>query len=196
MLAGPSLGGSDASRQIQEHLLTLRRPPASLEGATEMPPPVSIAEKLFDSRAQFKVLTSQIAMHIDAAWRAQLFRQLDSLLDSEEWPGDEVPPTIGSYRTLIRLLLLLKPSIKPGFGASHDGHIIAAWTTGRNVLTVECFPRDQIQWSLVRIRESGEQPERAVGKNKIERLSEILAPYRPEIWFGDGEKDGSTHSGT
>ena len=179
----PGIGASDASRLIQQSSMHLWKPQGSEEGKTAAKPS-SLEEQLFDSRAQFKVMTAQIAMHIDPIWRTKLFKQLDSLLDAEEWPEEDVPPSIGSYRTLIRLLLLLKPAKKPGFGASHDGHMVAAWTAGLNRLTVECCPRDQIRWSIVREIEADET-ERAAGKSRIERLPEILAPFRPEVWFSN-----------
>jgi hypothetical protein len=186
ILGAPNVGVSQTAREIEKSLSSLRRPNASQEGRQEVLAKSKV-EALFDSRAHFKVLISQIAMHLDGKWRERLFKQIDSLLDADEWAEEDTPPSIKSYRTLIRLLLLIRPTKKPGFGASHDGHILVTWTNGSNLLTVECLPNDQIQWSIVRSVAPGAQAERAVGKNKIERLLAILEPYQPAVWFNDAE---------
>src|SRR5437899_1761169 len=50
------------------------------------------AEQAFDRLVALKMSASEIAMHLDGAWRAGMFRQLDSLLDADEWDFSEQMP--------------------------------------------------------------------------------------------------------
>lgn len=145
----------------------------------------SLDEALFDARAQFKVTTSRVSMHLGREWRSRLFRQLDSLLDTAEWDSADEPPREASFMTFLRMLLILKPAVRPGLGASPDGHLIAAWTAGDNRLTIHCLPDDAVNWVLTRHIDG--DVERAAGTARIARLRDVLAAYRPEIWFGDAQ---------
>jgi hypothetical protein len=140
-----------------------------------------VGANLFDAAASFKVLTSQVSMHLDRHWRDKLFRQLDSLLDADEWDSKDLPPTIQSYRTLLRALLKINPERKPGLGASTDGKLIAAWSSGNNHLTLKCLPNDQFIWSITRY--IGEQAYKAAGTTDLSRLERVISPYEPTVWF-------------
>lgn len=142
-----------------------------------------LPEQLFDANAIFKVKTSQIAMHLGLELRNRLFRQLDGLLDAEEWDERDRPPTSGSFSTFLRMLLLLRPTARPGLGATDDGHLVAAWTSGKDQLTIKALENDRVSWVLFRERDGSS--ERASGSNELVRLPEVLAPYGPSIWFGD-----------
>lgn len=144
---------------------------------------MSLEEQLFNSRAACKIRTAQIAMHLEPGRRERFFAQVDSLLDADEWDEDDQPISAASFATLLRLLLLIRPKRWPGLGASMDGHVIAAWTTGENRLTVECLPEDGLRWVLVRYRD-GER-ESTAGDTSVLRLPAILQPYEPQIWFGE-----------
>jgi hypothetical protein len=126
-----------------------------------------------------------VAMHLDREWRSRLFRQFDSLLAVEDWESDDSPPSIGSFATFLRLLMLLKPTRRPGLGASSDGKLIATWTVGDDRLTIECQPRDFVRWHLS-VLIDGER-ERSAAVTPLRRLSEVLQPYRPERWLKNGK---------
>lgn len=142
----------------------------------------TLGERLFDSKARCKLKTAEIAMHLDCDWRKRLFAQIDSLLDEEEWDPADEPVIEGSFATFLRLMLHLNARKRPGLGAS-NGHIIAAWTTDRDRLTVECFPNDVIRWVVGVDMESGR--ETAAGQTVSFRLRDVLQPYGPDRWFGD-----------
>lgn len=143
--------------------------------------PKSIEERLFDTRAQFKIFLSQIAMHLTDEWRTALFSQLDNLLDPAQWENADRPPRLGSFQTFVRMLLLLRSEIRPGIGATHDGNIIAAWTRNENRLTIECLDRDAVRWSLMTTVDS--EKVRAAGLDTVRRLPTVLAPYAPQTWL-------------
>jgi hypothetical protein len=146
----------------------------------------SLDERLYDTLAAFKVYTSTVAMHLSNGWRLRLFRQLDNLLSSIDWVEEDTPPLIGSFVTYLRILLSVKPSRQPGLAATSDGNLIASWTTRNgDRLTLECQPADRVRWIVS--RELDGTLETAAGITDIRRLPEILAPYKPEAWWLDGD---------
>jgi hypothetical protein len=141
----------------------------------------AIEERLFDATASVKILTAQVAMHMDKKWRDKLFNQIDSLHDLDEWDKDDKPVKKSSFATFLKAILQIKPQRHPGLGLSYEGYLIAAWTTGQDRLTTEYLPNDRVRWVLT--RKVDEDVERASGEAKVSRLYECLKPYQPDHWF-------------
>ena len=142
-----------------------------------------LPERLFDARAAAKILTAAVAMHLDPAWRQKLFRQLDSLHDLDEWEEGDEPLQQSSFATFLKAILTINPQVSPGLGLSHSGHLVAAWTTDRDRLTIEFLPNDRVRWVLARYKE--DEPSRFAGQTPVSELTEGLAPHRPEHWFSN-----------
>lgn len=144
----------------------------------------SLEERLYDSRAFCKIKTSEVAMYLSDEWRKGFFSQLDNLMDIENWEEDDTPVISTSFTTLLRMLTLIKPERRPGLGSTSGGNIIAAWTTEKDRLTIECLAGDRVRWVLSRIingvRES------AAGEVQLPRLQAVLSPYSPNRWFANG----------
>jgi hypothetical protein len=140
-----------------------------------------IHERLFDALAAAKVLTSRVAMHLTLEWRDKLFRQLDSLHDPAEWEEGDLPVHQASFMTFLKAMLTINPARRPGLGLSHVGNLIAAWTTGKDRLTIEFMPHDRIRWVLSLHYDDG--PVRYAGDAPVGRLNEGLAKHNPEHWF-------------
>ncbi|TGQ47619.1 hypothetical protein [Mesorhizobium sp. M00.F.Ca.ET.216.01.1.1] len=139
---------------------------------------------LENSKAIFKVATNTVAMHLlSPDWRDLLFRQVDSLLDIEEWDENDKPVVSGSSLTFVRMLIFLKAR-RPGLGATSDGSLVASWTTGDNRLTIICKPNDWVRWVVSTKTDAG--CETAAGQTKIARLPIVLEAYNPQQWFSDG----------
>ena len=147
LISFPSPGSSPISKYIHERLEGIRAPTPTFSGHRPVAPQ-NLTEELYDALASFKVRTALVAMHLDREWRVRLFRQLDSLLAIEDWEKSDVPPSLASYSTFLRMLTFLRPLRRPGLGATHDGHLIATWTTGEDRLTIECLPKDIVRWHL------------------------------------------------
>ena len=171
---------SEDTRTIERRVSDLQIPPspASLISATGKRP---LEERLFDATAGVKILTSQIAMHLEREWRDKLFRQLDSLHDPAEWEPDDEPVRQASFATFLKAIVQIRPKRRPGLGLSHTGNLIAAWTEQSDRLTIEFLPNDGVRWVIGRSRDDG--PEHIAGQTRVARLAEALAPYHPEIWF-------------
>jgi hypothetical protein len=188
VLSLPSQGASDDAKRITDSLAEIkdwasRRLGSAIDPRVLKLRPAPTAERLDTALASAKVMTSNVAMHLDREWRDRLFAQLDDLLDVEDWHQEDEPLLDESFRTFLRLILYQKPKRRPGLGLSHRGHLIAAWTTGTDRLTLECAPDDTIRWVLS-CEVNGER-ERAAGETHVARLPEILRPYGPDRWFAD-----------
>jgi|SRR5712692_2285486 len=171
---------SEGTRTMERRVSDLRIPPspASLISPIGGQP---LEERLFDATANVKILTSQIAMHLEREWRDKLFRQLDSLHDPKEWEPDDEPIQQASFATFLKAIIQIKPKRRPGLGLSHAGYLIAAWTDKFDRLTIEFLPNDRVRWVIGRPRD--DEPEHIAGQTRVSRLAETLAPYNPEIWF-------------
>jgi hypothetical protein len=141
----------------------------------------TLEERLGNARALCKRKTAEVAMYLSDEFRKGFFLQLDNLMDVENWEEDDLPITEVSFTTLLRMLILIKPSIRPGLGATSKGNIIAAWTKGKDRLTVECLPNDRVRWVLS--RQLNGTSESAAGEMLSTRLLAALAPYNPNNWF-------------
>ena len=143
----------------------------------------TLPEKLYDALARVKLLTAQVAMHLDTEWRSRIFEQLDDLLDVDDWHEDDDPIKASSFETFLRMIIFHSPSRRPGFGVSNRGYLIAAWTSDSDRLTIEFLPNDTVRWVLS--CEVDGETERAAGETTVRRLMEVLAPYSPPRWFAD-----------
>jgi hypothetical protein len=166
---------------IAKWLDELRRPSPSIVGRREGRP--TLESRVFDALAGAKILTSQVAMHLEQEYRNRLFRQLDSLHETDQWEEDDEPLNQSSFQTFLKAILTIKPERRPGLGLSHTGNLIAAWTTVRDRLTIEFLPNDWVSWVLARYNDADEQPARFAGQTSVSQLVEGLAPHRPEHWF-------------
>jgi hypothetical protein len=151
----------------------------SHQGATAK----TLTEELYDSLANAKVLTARVAMHLDDDWRSRLFAQLDDLLDVDDWHEGDKPVEGSSFETFLRAVIFQGVKRRPGLGVSHRGNLIAAWTRGKDRLTLEFFPDNTVRWMLS--CEIDGELERAAGETPVRRLPEVLGAYRPDRWFSN-----------
>jgi hypothetical protein len=180
---------STQTKEIAHRVQALRNSmsPGSLRPETiPMSSDRPLQERLFDALADVKILTSQIAMHLDQEWRSRLFRQLDSLHDLDEWEDGE-PIQKASFATFLKAMLNINPERRPGLGLSHAGHLIAAWTADQDRLTVEFLPGDRIRWVLS--RQYADDTERFAGDTAVARLAAGLAAHNPQHWFGHADQN-------
>jgi hypothetical protein len=164
----------------------LRRPsPATSAAKTDGH---ALENRVFEALAGAKILTSRVAMHLEREIRDRLFRQLDSLHETDQWEEGDQPLDQSSFQTFLKAILTIRPERRPGLGLSHTGNLIAAWTTGRDRLTIEFLPNDRVSWVLVRY-DGDDEPARYAGQTSVSDLLEGLAPHRPERWFSHAGKN-------
>lgn len=142
----------------------------------------SLAETVFDRNAQHKIAFLQVSMHFEPRWRERMFVQLDRLLDPQEWIEEDALSDEQSFKTLLRLLHVLKPQRAPGLGLSSTGNFVASWSCGKDHLTIECRPADELLWSCIIMLP---QQQVASGDASVTRISTALTPFNTERWFQD-----------
>ena len=171
-------------KELRARVTSLQNPvsPASLRPSLlELNKSNSLEERLFEATASVKILTSQVAMHLDREWRDRLFQQLDSLHDLDEWEEEDQPIQQSSFATFIKAICLIKPTIRPGLGLSHGGQLVAAWTFGKNRLTIEFMANDRVRWVVSKYPEG--ELELFAGQTPVSSLLKGLRPYSPEEWL-------------
>lgn len=144
--------------------------------------PVDDSEVVFDRLVALKLATADFVAHLGEAWRAGLFKRLDDLLDADEWVFSDEMPSIGSFKTLLRMIIHNGVQKRPSLGATHDGRIIASWRGGDDRLVVESFPNDEVRW-VASCTIDGKRVS-AAGTSPVSFLRTALTPYHPEVWFG------------
>lgn len=169
----------DVARQITA--LSAQPRPSELPVADEAHAP-TLEEELFEATAAAKILTSQVAMYLDATWRKKIFSQIDSLHDVSEWEKGDAPLRSESFSTFLKALFLLRPSVRPGLGLSMRGYLIAAWTSNEKRLTIEFLPKDKVRW-VASISSEGET-EYAASEMTVSKLRGRLEPYAEAGWIG------------
>lgn len=141
-----------------------------------------LPEALFDALVGFKLKTSRLASaHFTKLERDKLFRQLDSLFDTESWDSSDTIASEASFVTLLRMVLFLGGR-RPALGLTSTGNFIASWTEGNDRLTIECKPNDQVRWVLAQVIEG--QRETFASETNSVRLPKVFAPYEAlNRWF-------------
>jgi hypothetical protein len=155
-------------------------------GSLDNPSVASTAERLNLRLLSFKRMTSPIARYLDPRWRVQLFETLDKLFEVDVWEDDFVLPLEESFETFLRLVIHLHPTKRPGIGLSSRGYVLASWSKDNDRIVIECLPRDELRWVLSQSNEG--RRESAAGKNRIQRLVELIEGYEPDRFFKNGDK--------
>lgn len=142
----------------------------------------SLEVTLFDVKAELKIITSEVSMHIDSILREKLFKQIDRIHDPDEWEDNDLPMNPTSYRNFITGLVKISPKRGPGLGVSVAGNVVAAWMDGESRLILE-FAKDSVIWVVSR-RINGEE-EFVSGKTNLKRLYANLKPNVANDHFFD-----------
>jgi hypothetical protein len=189
---GAGVDSITLDNQLRLHLEGMRAllspPVAQLASVAESPEKASteLEKQLAEKLASIKRMTANIAMHLDPAWRTQLFASLDAMLDPGDWDEAFALPSERSFSTFLRTIIYLSPTRRPALGLSPRGNFLASWRRGSDRIVVECLPDDEVRWVLSRLVE-GER-ESGAGKVQIHRLPEVASPYQPDSLFADGQK--------
>jgi hypothetical protein len=186
--AGSSGGAGKYARLIAD--LIESRPNVSGGSRAKPASPSSakspVDERLAERLLSFKRMISPVSRYLDQNWRAELLETLDRLFDLEDWDADFAMPEAYSFATFLRLIIHVHPTKRPGLGMSARGHMLASWSRGRDRIVIECLANDELRWVLSQSIEGCR--ESAAGKNRIQRLTDLIEGYEPDRFFKDGDK--------
>jgi hypothetical protein len=184
----PLSSGNSALSTTMNHLLTEmhRSPPSSIMPKSSQvfkPLEETKESRLFNAVAALKVAVAEVSMHLDAAWRARLFTQIDMLHEPDDWDESYKLTDLESFRTFLHLILQQGPLERLGLGIDDDGRILATWRNGQDMLSLIFLGNDRVRWAVVR-RQDGEV-ESAGGQTNLDRLPTVLLAYNPKSWYGN-----------
>jgi hypothetical protein len=137
--------------------------------------------RLAERSLALKITLNQFGAYLSDDWRRGLNRQLDFMLDCEEWPADALLPSPDSFAALLRLIIYLKPIKRPSLGVADDGRLVAAWDSEGAHLVVQCNAGESVRWSSVHMVDG--QREVSAGQTTIPRLIANLSAFEPSRWF-------------
>lgn len=106
-------------------------------------PNSSTEETLFDRRAELKKAVSLVSMHLPERWRTSIFKQIDRLLNLENWSEDSRLIEHSPFVTFLRFTIYADPKSLPGLSVAPNGHIVASWHSGEMRAFVEFLEQDK-----------------------------------------------------
>lgn len=143
----------------------------------------TLAETLFDARAEAKVLTAYVSMYLREGWRDKLFHQLDNLLDPDEWDPDDKPLQKQSFDTFLKAICDLNPTVRPGLGLTYNGNLIGAWTTAaNNRMTLEFTQDGRVK--ILGTQFIDEEPVHFSAISSVGTLKKALVKFNCASWLG------------
>lgn len=140
--------------------------------------------RLFENKAQIKILTSRVSMHLEAPVRQDLFKQIDELLDVEAWDDTDSLINESSFATLLRFITSKVNIHRPSLSVSLDGNIMASWLKESLRLTIEFQPLDAIKLVVHRTTEQRGRESLAFA-GSLRSIDDVLtALHAVEIYRG------------
>lgn len=98
---------------------------------------------LFRNRADVKILTSQVAMHLSNEERQALFSAIDWLLDHAEWEDESSQIDENAFRSYLRFMIFARPCRFPNLGVGPNGTLLVGWHKDEKSVHAEFLPEDQ-----------------------------------------------------
>ena len=133
---------------------------------------VGIEAALFKNRADLKLVTSRVAMHLTNEQRHSIFSAIDRLLSLTDWEDDSAEIDERAFRSFLRFAIYARPRQIPNLGVSPDGGLLAGWHADGKSVHVEFLPDDQCM-ALVR-SQSARGPERIARRGHVAGLREFI----------------------
>lgn len=163
-----------------------RQSASALGDRSTLPIKESLREQLFWALAKNKILYSQFASHLDRRWRDYTFRELDRLMDSEEW-DNEALLSKDSFWTFLRFTTFSKPKALPCLAMTTNGNLVATWYGDKQEsVNLEFQAGDQVRWFVSHVTE--EFLEVASGTCLVARVTALLSPFGAASWMN---RDGT-----
>jgi hypothetical protein len=108
----------------------------------------NVAARLFNVRANAKMVAAQVSMHLKPEWRAKIYRQIDRLLDVEQWDEGDGLLDVASMKSFLRFIIYANATAVPSLGMAPTGAILAAWRADTRRLTIEFRGNDSCRLAI------------------------------------------------
>lgn len=128
---------------------------------------------------------SRVSMHLPRGFAVGINRQFSNLLDRDAWEDGDLLPDLKAVDAFISLILKSGTKRRPGIGTNGRGSITTSWVRDSNRLIIECLPSGELSVLLTRVNAQGHKERAALGPVLPNRISQILAPYAPGVWFDE-----------
>jgi hypothetical protein len=122
--------------------------PVQIPKTIPAPEANAVATRLFDARANAKMVAAQVSMHLTPEWRAKIYRQVDRLLDVEQWEEGDGLLDAASMKTFLRFVIYASVSTVPSLGMAPTGHVLGAWRADTRRLTIEFQENDRCHLAI------------------------------------------------
>ena len=156
-------------------------------GSDYLDPDVSLASAernpVEDRLRLIQETISDISMHLPDGFALGLNQQFANLMDEDAWEDDDELISLEALTTFLLTLMRIQTNRRPGIGTNGRGSVTAAWTGDRNRLTIECLPSCKASLVLTRVWDDDEVERAAFGPMHPDRISGVLTPFGPEVWF-------------
>jgi hypothetical protein len=129
----------------RERLIVTSNKPATV--TAPIPHEASFEEKLFDVRVKLKVLVAQYAMHVSEPDRDRIFKQLDDIINIEDWHVEDVFPKHEAFQELLKWSIYSHDYDWTSLGVSDQGDILVSWITDSALLTANLAGKGVVRWT-------------------------------------------------
>jgi hypothetical protein len=99
--------------------------------------------RLFDARANAKLVAARLSMHLPGDWRLKVHKRLDELLDVADWDVDDSLLDPNSMQSFLRFVIYAEVTTVPAIGMSPTGNLVAVWRHPNQRATIEFQPGDR-----------------------------------------------------
>jgi hypothetical protein len=120
-------------------------------------------ERLFNALVRLKVAVAEFATHLSRDQRALVFRQLEAVINPDDWHEDDELPRPQAFRDLLRWAIHSTFYDWTSIGVSDEGHILVAWVKVNTRLTANFSGDGQVKWTS-RVLQTNGEPALAAGK--------------------------------
>jgi hypothetical protein len=95
-------------------------------------------------------------MHLTPETRAKLFRDLDEVLNVDDWYEEDAFPNTVSFRDFLKWTIYSKRYNWLSIGFSDEGDILVAWKSEHALLTATFRGNSRVFWTATRSSPEGE----------------------------------------
>ncbi len=139
-----------------------------------------IIQNLFDNRSNLKQLISKISMHMKDATRRDFFKQIDELLDIEEFTEDDSLINQESFRAFLNFFSTTHNLKRTALTVTPSGNTVTSWIVPNEKLHIEFLPSGYSRTiaSLVK----NEEKETRAHQGSLDSMKEFLYDNKIMCW--------------